>query len=68
MSIFAETLSICAAGVPLASAPSLRTIFEISSLLNPWHVTAARRLFATYAGTFLPDVVFVHVLKRLWHV
>jgi hypothetical protein len=47
MSIFAETLSICAAGVPFASAPSPRTIFEISSLSYPWRVTAARRLFAT---------------------
>jgi hypothetical protein len=47
MSIFAETLSVCAAGVPFASAPSLRTIFEISSLSNPWRVTACYRLFAT---------------------
>jgi hypothetical protein len=47
MSIFAETLLLCAADVPFASAPSLRTIFEISSLSNPWRVTAGRRLFAT---------------------
>jgi hypothetical protein len=46
ISIFAETFSICADSVPFASAPSLRTIFEISSLSNPWRVTAARRLFA----------------------
>jgi hypothetical protein len=40
MSIFAEILSICVAGVPFA--PSLRTIFEISSLSNPLRATAAR--------------------------
>jgi hypothetical protein len=47
MSIFAGILSLCAAGLPFAFAPSLRTIFEISSLSNPWRVTAGRRLFAT---------------------
>jgi hypothetical protein len=47
ISIFAETLSICAAGVPFAFAPSLRRIFEISSLWNPWRVTAGRCLLAT---------------------
>jgi hypothetical protein len=47
MSIFAETLTICAAGVPFAFALSLQTIFEISYLWNPWRVTACRRLFAT---------------------
>jgi hypothetical protein len=47
MSIFAETLSICAARVPVASAISLRTIFEISFFSGPWRVTTARRLFAT---------------------
>jgi hypothetical protein len=47
MSIFAETLSIFATGRPFASAPSLRTIFEISFLSNPWRVTAARPLSAT---------------------
>jgi len=47
MSIFAETLSICAARVPFASAPSLRTIFETVFLSHPWHVTAARRRVAT---------------------
>jgi hypothetical protein len=46
MSIFAQTLSICPVRVPFASAPSLRTIFEISFLSNGWRVTAAR-LFAT---------------------
>ena len=53
MSIFAGTLSVCAAGVPFASAPSLQTIFEISSLSNPWRVVDGCRLFATYPGTFL---------------
>jgi hypothetical protein len=57
MSIFAETVSICAAGVPFASAPSLRTIFEISSLWNSWRVTAGRRLFATWSGTFFRAAV-----------
>jgi hypothetical protein len=47
MLIFAETLSICAADAPFAFAPSLRTIFEISSLWNPRRVTAAGRFFAT---------------------
>ena len=47
MSIFAEILSIWVAGVPFAFASSLRTIFEILSLSNPWDVSAARRLFAT---------------------
>jgi len=47
MSIFAETLSICAARVPFASATSLRTIFEISSFSHPWRVTTDRRFFAT---------------------
>ena len=47
MSIFAETLSICPVRVLFASAPSLRTIFEISFLSHSWHVIAARRLFAT---------------------
>jgi len=46
-SIFAETLSIWPVRVPFASAPLLRTIFEIVFLTQPWHVTAARRLFAT---------------------
>jgi hypothetical protein len=35
MSIFAETLSICAARVPSASATSLQKIFEISSVSQP---------------------------------
>jgi hypothetical protein len=35
MLIFAGTLSICAADAQFAFAPSLRTIFEISSLWNP---------------------------------
>ena len=47
MSIFAGTLSVCAAGVSFASAPSLRTIFEISSFSHSWRVTTDRRLFAT---------------------
>jgi hypothetical protein len=46
MSIFAETVSICATGVPFAPATSLRTISEISCFSQPWRVTAARRLFA----------------------
>jgi hypothetical protein len=53
MSIFAGTLSICPLRVPFASAPSLRAIFEISFLSNPLRVTAARRLFVTWPGTFL---------------
>jgi hypothetical protein len=47
MSILAEILSIRVAGVSFVSAPSLRMIFEISFLWNPWRVTAGRRLFAT---------------------
>jgi hypothetical protein len=47
MSIFAETLSIWPVRVLFASAPLLRMIFEIVFLTQPWHVTAARRLFAT---------------------
>jgi hypothetical protein len=47
MSISAETLSICPVRVLFASAPSLRTIFEIAFFSHPWHVTAVRRLFAT---------------------
>jgi len=47
MSIFAETLLICATRVPFAPATSLRTISEISSFSQPWRVTADRRLFAT---------------------
>ena len=47
MSIFSETLLICPVRVLFASAPSLQTIFEISFLSHPWHVAAARRLFAT---------------------
>jgi hypothetical protein len=47
MSIFAETLSICATRVAFAPATSLRTISEMSSFSHPWRVTAARRLFST---------------------
>jgi len=47
MSIFAETLSICVARVPFASATSRRAIFEISSFSHPWRVTTGSRLFAT---------------------
>jgi hypothetical protein len=43
----AETLLICAARVPFASATWLRTIFEISSFSRLWRVTTDRRLFAT---------------------
>jgi hypothetical protein len=46
ISIFAETLSICATRVLFASAPSLRAIFEIAFLSHPWHVTGARRCLA----------------------
>jgi hypothetical protein len=47
MSIFAETLSICATRVPFAPVTSLGTISEISCFLQPWRLTADRRLFAT---------------------
>jgi hypothetical protein len=47
MSIFAETLPIWPVRALFASVALLRTIFEIAFLTHPWHVTAARRLFAT---------------------
>ena len=42
MSIFAETLPICAARVLFASATSLPTIFEILSFSHPGRVTTDR--------------------------
>jgi hypothetical protein len=46
MSIFAETLSICAARVPFACATLLRTIAEIACFSQSWRVTVARSLCA----------------------